>query len=89
MESTSETQLRRAEQLLNLGQTELAEGRTYAALTSAQLAIAYFPYEPIALAARKLTSDALAQANKERAQVISAPTSTEVATERQQGGPLG
>lgn len=77
MESTSETQLRRAEQLLTLGRTELAEGRTYAALTSAQLAIAYFPYEPIALAARTLTSEALAQAN-ERAQVISTTTSAQV-----------
>ena len=49
----------------------------YAALTSAQLAIAYLPYEPIALAARTLTSEALAQAN-ERSQLISATTSAQV-----------
>lgn len=77
MEATSETQLRRAEQLLRLGQAELAEGRSYAALTSAQLAIAYWPYDPIALAARSLTSEALAQANQ-RSQLISGPTSAKV-----------
>lgn len=64
MEPTSDTHLRRAERLLDLGRIELAEGRYYAALTSAQLAIAYWPHDPIAFAARTLTSDALSKANE-------------------------
>ncbi|MCU0696250.1 MAG: hypothetical protein MUC96_06965 [Myxococcaceae bacterium] len=64
MDFTASSRQRQAEWFLELGRDELAAGRAHAALTSAQLAIALWPYEPVAIAARALTCEALARANQ-------------------------
>lgn len=42
-----------------LGQQALAAGQTFAALTSAELAMAHWPNSPISDAARRLATEAL------------------------------